>query len=51
MNIPQQPLNPTYTGHQQPYMRGPIGYNYPPQPVYVPTSVPMPHQYHPQVNR
>jgi hypothetical protein len=32
-------------------MGGPTGYNYPPQPIYVPTSVPIPHQYHPQVNR
>jgi hypothetical protein len=26
-------------------------YNYPPQIVYGPTGVPMPHQYHPQVSR
>jgi hypothetical protein len=51
MNVPQQPSNPTYPGQQQPYMGGPTGYNYPPQPVYGPTGVPMPHQYHPQVNR
>jgi hypothetical protein len=51
MNVPQQQSNPAYTGQQQPYMGGPTGYNYPPQPVYGPTGVPMPHQYHPQVNR
>jgi hypothetical protein len=51
MNVPQQPSNPAYTGQQQPYMGGPTGYNYPPQPVYGPTGVPTPHQYHPQVNR
>jgi hypothetical protein len=50
MNIPQQ-MNPTYAGQQQQYMGGPTGYNYPSQPVYGPTGVPMPHQYHPQVNR
>jgi hypothetical protein len=32
-------------------MGGPTDYNYPPQPVYGPTGVPMPHQYHPQINR
>jgi hypothetical protein len=32
-------------------MGGPNGYNYPCQPVYGPTGVPMPHKYHPQVNR
>jgi hypothetical protein len=42
MNIPQQ-MNPTFVGQQQPYMGGPVGYNYPPQPVYGPTGVPMPH--------
>jgi hypothetical protein len=51
MNVPQQSSNPTYPGQQQPYVGGPTRYNYPPQPVYDPTSVPMPHQYHPQVNR
>jgi hypothetical protein len=50
MNVPQQ-MNPTYVGQQQQYMGGPTGYNYPSQPVYGPTGVPMPHQYHPQVNR
>jgi hypothetical protein len=50
MNVPQQ-MNPTFVGQQQQYMGGPVGYNYPPQPVYDPTGVPMPHQYHPQVNR
>jgi hypothetical protein len=51
MNVPQQPSNPTYPGQQQPYMGGPIGYNYPPQLVYGLTYVPMPHYYHPQVNQ
>jgi hypothetical protein len=51
MNVPQQSSNPIYPGQQQPYVGGPTGYNYPSQPVYGPTGVPMPHQYHPQVNR
>jgi hypothetical protein len=33
------------------YVGGPTGYNYPSNPFYGPTGVPMPHQYHPQVNR
>jgi hypothetical protein len=40
-----------YLGQHQPYTRGPTGYNYPLKPVYGPTSVPMPHQYYPQINR
>jgi hypothetical protein len=50
--VPQQ-MNPTFAGQnpQQPHMGGPSGYNFPPQPVYGPTGVPMPHQYHPQSNR
>jgi hypothetical protein len=40
-----------YSGQQQPYARGPIGYNYPPNPVYGPIGVPIPHQYQPQFNR
>jgi hypothetical protein len=51
VNVPQQQPNPSYTGQQHPYMVGPTGYNYPPQPVYGPTIVPMPHQYYAQVNR
>jgi hypothetical protein len=51
MNLPQQQSNPAYTVQQHPYMGGPTRYNYPPQPVYGPTVVPMPHQFHPQVNR
>jgi hypothetical protein len=51
MNVPQQPLNPTYHGQQQPYVGGPTGYNYPPKPVYGPTGVHMPHQYHPHDNQ
>ena len=50
MNVPQQQPNPSYTDQQHPYMVGPTGYNYPPQPVYGPIGVAMPHQYHPQVN-
>jgi hypothetical protein len=50
-NVSQNPSNPLYPGQQQPYAGGPTGYNYPPNPVYGPTGVPMPHQYHPQVNR
>ena len=43
MNIPQQQSNPSYTGKKQPYMGGPTRYNYPPQPVYGPIGVLMPH--------
>ena len=50
MNVPQQ-MHPTFVGQQHQYMGGLDGYNYPPQLVYGPTGVPMPHQYHPQVNR
>jgi hypothetical protein len=50
-NVSQPSSNPAYPGQQQPYVGGPTGYNYPPNPVYGPTGVPMPHQYHPQVNR
>jgi hypothetical protein len=50
-NVSQTPSNPVYSGQQQPYAGGPTGYNYPSNPVYGPTGVPMPHQYHPQVNR
>jgi hypothetical protein len=32
-------------------MGGHVGYNYPPQPIYRPTSVPIPHQYHPRFNQ
>jgi hypothetical protein len=49
-NVSQPSSNPIYPGQQQPYVRGPTGYNYPPNPVYGPTSVPMPHQYHTQIN-
>jgi hypothetical protein len=51
MNVPRQQSNLAYISQQQPYMGGPTGYNYPPQQVYGPTSVPMLHRYHPQVNR
>jgi hypothetical protein len=50
-HVSRTPSNPVYPGQHQPYTRGPTGYNYPPNPVYGPTSVPMPHQYYPQVNR
>jgi hypothetical protein len=43
MNVPQQQSNHAYTGQQQPYMGGPARYNYPPQPIYVPTGVPISH--------
>jgi hypothetical protein len=43
-------MNPTFTGQNQQHMGGPARYNYPPQLVYDPTGVPMPHQYHPQAN-
>jgi hypothetical protein len=49
-NVSQPSSNPIYPGQQQPYVGGPIGYNYPPNPFYGPTGVPMPHQYHPQIN-
>ena len=49
-NVLHAPLNPSYLGQQQPYVGGPTGYNYPPNLVYGPTGVPMPHQYHPQIN-
>jgi hypothetical protein len=42
--------NPSYPSQQQSYVGGPTGYNYPPNPVYGPTGVPMPHQYHPKIN-
>jgi hypothetical protein len=50
-HVSQPSSNPIYPGQQQLYVGGTIGYNYPPNPVYGPTSVPMPHQHHPQVNR
>jgi hypothetical protein len=42
-NVSHPPSNPSYPGQQQPYIGGPTGYNYPPNLVYGPTSVPMPH--------
>jgi hypothetical protein len=50
-NVSHPSLNPAYPGQHQPYVGGPNGYNYPPNLVYGPTGVPMPHQYHPQINR
>jgi hypothetical protein len=50
-NVSHPSSNPAYLGQQQPYVGGPTGYNYPPNPIYGPTSVTMPHQYHPQINR
>ena len=50
-NVPHPSSNPAYPGQQQLYVGGPTGYNYPPNPFYGPTSVPMPHQYHPQINQ
>jgi hypothetical protein len=49
-NVSQPSLNPVYPGQQQPYVGGPIGYNYPPNPIYGSTGFPMPHQYHLQIN-
>jgi hypothetical protein len=50
-NVSQSSSNLAYPGQQQPYVRGPTGYNYPPNPVYGPNCVPIPHQYHLQINR
>jgi hypothetical protein len=44
MNFPQQASNTTNTGQQKIYMGGTTGYNYPPQPIYGPTGVAIPHQ-------
>jgi hypothetical protein len=49
-NVSHPSSNPVYPSQQQLYVGGPIGYNYPPNPVYGPIGVPMPHQYHPQIN-
>jgi hypothetical protein len=49
-NVSQPSSNPSYLGQQQPYVGGPTGYNYPPNPFYGPTGLPMPHQHHPQIN-
>jgi hypothetical protein len=49
-NISQPSSNLVYPGQQQLYVGGSTGYNYPPNPVYGPTGVPMPYQYHPQIN-
>jgi hypothetical protein len=49
-HVSQKTSNPVYPGQHQPYTRGPTSYNYPHNPVYGPTGVPMPHQYYPQVN-
>jgi hypothetical protein len=50
-NVSHPSSNPIYPSQQQPYVGGPTSYNYPPNPVYGPTGVPMPHQYHLQINR
>jgi len=52
MRIPQK-MNPNFAGQnpQKQIMGGSIRYNYPPQPVYSPIGVPIPHQYHPQSNQ
>jgi hypothetical protein len=50
-NVSQPSSNLIYPSQKQPYVGRPTGYNYPPNPVYGPTGVPMPHQYHPQINR
>jgi hypothetical protein len=46
-HVSQNTSNPMYPGQHQPYTRGPMSYNYPHNPVYGPTGVPMPHQYYP----
>jgi hypothetical protein len=51
VHVSRTTSNPVYPGQHQPYTRGPTGYNYPPNLVYGPTGVPMPHQYYLQVNR
>jgi hypothetical protein len=50
-HVSQNTSDLVYPGQHQSYTRGPTGYNYLHNPVYGPTSVPMPHQYYPQVNR
>jgi hypothetical protein len=50
-HVSQNTSNPVYPGQHQPDTRGPTSHNYPSNPVYGPTGVPMPHQYYPQVNR
>jgi hypothetical protein len=50
-NVSHAPSNPSYLIQQQLYVGGPTSYNYPPNPVYGPTGVPMPHQYHSQINQ
>jgi hypothetical protein len=50
-NVSHAPSNPSYPGQQKPYVGGPTGYNYPPNPVYGPIGVPMPYQYHSHINR
>jgi hypothetical protein len=49
-NVCHPSSNPIYPVQQQPYIGGPTGYNYPPNLVYGPTGIPMPHQYHLQIN-
>jgi hypothetical protein len=50
-NVSQPSSNPIYPGKQKPYVGGLTSYNYTPSPFYGPSGVPMPHQYHPQINR
>jgi hypothetical protein len=50
-NVSQPSSNPVYPSQQQLYVGGPTCYNYPHNPVYGPIGVPMPHQYHLQINR
>jgi hypothetical protein len=49
-HVSQNTSNPVYPGQHQPHTRGTTSYNYPHNPVYGPTGVPMPHQHYPQVN-
>jgi hypothetical protein len=50
-NVSQPLSNLVYPGQQQLHVGVPTGYNYPPNLFYGPTGVPMPHQYHLQINR
>jgi hypothetical protein len=42
-NVSHPSLNPAYPRQKPSYVRVPTGYNYPPNPVYGPIGVPMPH--------
>jgi hypothetical protein len=42
-HVSQNTSNSVNPGQHQPHTRGPTSYNYPHNPVYGPTGVPMPH--------